>query len=192
MSWLLSTIDARVVEILESARGADGALGTGAQARSLAAGQFRRSAEAVPLTDAAYPRERADRAYDLAYQSWRDDPLPANPLDGAQVVRIAVDLRIGWVYGSATPAMAVAVSSETTTADVLAVRRRALSEAWRVVRALTFPDLVKDSGSPVAILTCQAAGPTTLDDPGRGYLLSVSPLEFWLEATTSAAFAPGS
>lgn len=191
MSWITSETDARFVAILESARGADGSLGSGAQARAIAAGAFRRVPDGAPLDDPACTRELADRGYEVHYDGWADDPSPANPLDGSQVVRLPILLKIGWAYGRDGAAFAATAGAETKTADVLATRSRAVAESWRAVRAVTFPDLVKSSSTPVAILTCQAAGPTTLQDTGRGYLMSVSPLEVWLSIDTTAAHTPG-
>lgn len=190
MAQLTDPLEARVVAILEGARGVDGSLGTDAQNRAMAAGQWRRSANSAPLDDANYPRTMFDRAYEIAWASIADDPDPSNDNDGTAVKWLEFDLHVGFVYGAADDAMVATAGSESGTTAVLAAKARALSECERIKRSLTFYGLVADNTTAPRILDCKRLGASEVRDLGGGRLLGVTRYRFVVEYDNTAGYAP--
>lgn len=189
MAELLAPIATRLVDVLENARGADGAQGADAQALALPAGRYRRAPDRATLRDPALPVAEFDRAYHLLWRDADDWGAPPNPLDPAWTHVVHVELALGFVYGPGNEAMSTTVGAETQAENVLEPSRRALGDARRVASALTFPALVQGGTDP-AIVDIRLAGPRTTEDLGSGRLLVLLPLELWLWVTRATAYDP--
>ena len=188
MSDLLSAIETRLDAILADGRGVDGALGAAAQARAITAGTFRRQADNAALDDPSFPAEAFDRGYTLRFTSAAPEPATNNPFQTPQFSRIALVITVGYLYGAALPALVDAQGSETQAASVYRADRRALSDGWRIERALVFPDLRGLDTDPVMVVCSRVS--TTWQDLGGGRSLGVTTMDLVLQADELSAYGP--
>lgn len=194
MSQLLDLVDARIVAVLESARGSTG-LGADAAARYYPSGRLRMSAYAAPLIDPAYPPGLFDRSYEISWTGIGEDPDPQNPLDGSELIACSCDVIIGIAYGKENPQFISTTGTEVATAAATKWRKRALSEIHRAMRALTFPAIFEDtnlSSSGIALIECVRTKGTksTVQDLGGGRALVTTSLEILLEVPTATSYDP--
>lgn len=192
MSQLLDLTEARLLAVLLSGRGSTG-LGAGALARYYPADRLRRSPYAAPLIDPAYPAGSFDRAIEIQWTTLGQDPDPQNPLDGSELIRLGCTLNIGFAYGKETPQFISTTGSEVAETAATFVRRRAISEMHRVLRALTFPAIFDGTlTSGMSLIECMREPKTqvTLTDLGSGRLLASVQLTLLLEVPTATSYDP--
>lgn len=159
--------------ILAQGRGADGSLGSPAQDRSIPSGAFRASPRNAPLADPQVGTESFDRAYRVEELSIGDPPYAFNTLSSAQlrVLRLALD--VGYVYGEASAFIHAWPSSKESAATVIwEARQRAISDAERIKRALTFRALYQDASDDPIIVCITRDGDTQIMDLGAGRLVA--------------------
>jgi hypothetical protein len=165
----------RLLDILLNGRGVDGALGAAAQARAVAVGHFRAEFQQAPLGDAAYPKERFDRALRVQWLAETDEASNRNALDLEQILSARVTVSHGVIYGEASGRFFYPLGVEDPAAALLTPQQRALADARLVRRALEWPDLLRDGTEtdPVPI-GCEREGGTNLQELGGGKLLASS------------------
>lgn len=192
MAQWTDPVEARLAAALESARGSSG-LGADAAARYLPSGRLRRSPYAALLTDPAYPDGDFDRAYEFEWLSLGQDADPQNPLDGTELIQCEINLQVGFAYGKEVPQRIATTGSEVAATAVTFVRRRAINEMHRVLRALTFPAITcGDLGASVSLIECmrKPGADTTLQDLGSGRLIAIAPLVLLIEVPTATSYDP--
>lgn len=190
MAQLLDALDARLVAVLEQARGASG-LGPTAAARYVPAGRFRAAAQGQSPRDPNYPLARFDRAYWVDYAGLADEPDPRNPQDALLLQAVRFVLTVGYVYG-ADNARHVLTASGTDDAatDVQAVRRRALGEADALLAALNTPDIFADNATDPVLLDCWREGASGVEDLGGGRLLCVTEYRARIVSSSTSRYWP--
>lgn len=188
MSDYLSAVETRLDAILASGRGTDGSLGADAQARAIPAGTFRRQADNAALDDPGFPAEAFDRAYILRFTSAAPDPSTNNPYQSPQFSRLSLVITVGYLYGAALPAFVDAQGTETQATSVYRADRRALSDGWRIERALVFPPLRGLDTDPTMVVCNRSS--TTWQDLGGGRSLGVTTMELVLQADVLSAYGP--
>jgi hypothetical protein len=187
----LDAIEDRIVAVLETARGADGALGTAAQNVSIPMGYFRRSQNAAPLTDAAYPREALDRAYTIDWEAFRDWPSPRNNQDTNSEEVLSLTLRVAFVAGPGAEAFVHARSNEDDAVVVLYPRKRAMMDARRIVNAVTCLELMTgDSIAPAINNVHLREDGVTLNADTDGRIIADIPIDLWIWDDKSAPRDP--
>lgn len=189
MAQYLDALEARIVAILESARGSSG-LGADAAARYFPSGRLRRSADNYPLRDARYPGESFDRSYEIEWLASGDDPDPENPRDGQLTERVRLNVNVGFVYGDALAPFVATTGGEVASTAVQHVAKRALSEMRRVARALTLSDIFQAVGDDPEIEDIRAAGDTVVADLGEGRLLGTVPLVAFVCCASASHYDP--
>jgi hypothetical protein len=188
MSDYLSTVETRIDAVLAQGRGVDGALGTEAQARAIAAGTFRRQSDNAALDDPSFPAEAFDRGYVLRFTTATPDPTTNNPYQSPQFSRLSLVVTVGYLYGAALPALIDAQGTETQAASVFRADRRALSDGWRIERALGFAPLRGLDTDPVMVVCSRVS--TQWQDLGGGRSLGITTMELVLQADELSAYGP--
>ncbi len=191
MQWT-DLVEARLVEALEGARGSSG-LGADALARFFPSGRLRRSTYAAPLTDPSFPKIDFDRGYELLMDGPGQDHDPQNPLDGTELVALTCELQVGFAWGKETPQFISTTGTEVAATAVTFVRRRAVNEMHRILRALTFPAITcGDLGSSVSIIECvrRPNAPVTTNDSIPGRLIKIATLDLLIEIPTATNYDP--
>ena len=190
MSALFDAIETRIADILISGRGADGALGSDATARSIPAGRFRWSADGVSQRDPAIPAAERDRALSIDWESVSDSEDDANELDGEAIRTARFTLLVAYAEGPALEDY-VHVASVTETQAVAAAnaRKRALSDAERIRRALCFPALYGGGVSP-EIVGIDREGASTVERLFEGVLLCTTSYRLVLAVPMATSFDP--
>lgn len=193
MTQLLDPVEARIVAILESARGSSG-LGADAAARYFPSGRWRRSTYAAPLTDPGYPSGDFDRSYDIEWTGLGEEPDPQNALDPTQFREFSFSLNVGFAYGKEVPQFISTTGSEVAATAATLPRKRALSEMDRALKALTFPAIFEDTAlmTGVALFELVRAKGTkvTLQDLGGGRMIATAQMEVTLEVATGTNYDP--
>jgi hypothetical protein len=191
VSLLLEPVESRLVAVLESNRGGSG-MSADAAARAIPVGWFRRVQKGAPLRDSAVPPEHFDRGYQIEWLSIGDDPDPANGLDSTSLRRAVFTLEVGYVYGPEWDGLIHAAPGETASASlsVTIARMRALSDAERIYRALSFSEIVTGSDIDPAIVAIWRDGPSAVEDLGGGRLACVTPYRALLLVSATASYAP--
>ena len=184
----LSAVEQRLDAILASGRGTDGALGAAAQARAITAGTFRRQSDNAALDDPSFPAEAFDRGYTLRFTAAAPDPATNNPFQTPQFSRLTLVVTVGYLYSAALPALVDAQGTETQAGAVYRADRRALSDGWRIERALVFPDLRGLDTDPVMVVCSRTA--TQWQDLGGGRSIGITTLDLVLQANELSAYGP--
>ena len=191
MTALLTGFVARVDAILSQGRGVNGALGTGAQERSITAGVFRPTPNNAPLTDESVGTESFDRAYRREELTIEDDPYANNTMSSAQMRVLNVAIEVGYVYGQASAFIRTwPGTTESASAVVWEARQRAVSDAERLKRALCFRDLYQDSADDPMIVVIRRNGQTVLTDLGAGRLTSRTVYSVTLQLNVNEDYDP--
>jgi hypothetical protein len=190
MSQLLDTVEAQLVAVMESARGASG-LGTDAAARYLPQSRYRRSGYGAPLRDPGYPQQAYDRAYDMAWIGLGEDPDPQNPLDSTELISLLCELSIGFAFGKETPQAISTTGTEVAVTAATYPYRRAVSEMRRILTAITFPPITCGTlSNSISIIECVREGDAIVEPNGTGRLIGTIRLRILIEAPTGTAFDP--
>lgn len=189
MATLLSAVEARLDAVLAQGRGADGSLGADAQARAIAANQFRKAPEGAPLRDPEVPGESFDRGYSWEWRSIGDEPTTNNPLHVPQFRRCLVDLTVGYAFGANASGFVRTLGSETGTAGVRRARQRALEDGERIARALVFPDLTRGGTDPVIVGVLRESA-TVSEAIGPGRVVSVTTYVVLIQYDATTSYAP--
>jgi len=192
MAQLLDAPEARLLAILTSGRGASG-MGAEAAARAIAADFFRRFPSNAPAGEDRVGSESIDRGLELEWVDLGDVPAADNELNGVQSRACRVNVRVTYAYGPEADNFVVAQGSESAGTVVLNARKRALSDAEKIRRALCFPTLFQDAGveaSDPVIYNVTRVGSATVALVGPGRLECVSPFLVEIEYTTLTAYAP--
>ena len=193
MSNAYLTLRDRILAIVVDGRGADGALGPEATARSIPVGRFRRALDGAPLRDPSYPSSHFDRAVRLDWLGDADDAAGGinNPLDSPQHAEARVSLTHAVLYGTALSASLSLAGAEVAASSVLQAQERALNDALRIRRALAHPDLLRGGATldPVP-LACVREGGTSLDDLGEGRMLCVTVYTLRYQSDVTANYDP--
>jgi len=189
MTTFLSTIETRIVDVLENARGQSG-LGATAALRYIPTGRFRRTKENAPIDDPGLSIELFDRSYDLSWLSIAQVDEPHNQYDGFTQYIVRFLLRIGYVYGSAISQFSTTTGSESANTNVLTVKRRALEDIRRIERALCFPDIYQSTSDNPSIANLQWFGETSFLDLGGGKLVMSCGFRTDLYGDNNANFDP--
>lgn len=172
------TLDARVRAILFDARGADGALGTDAQAMSIPDGRYRAEHDQCPLTDPSYESEYFDGAVRLEWgAATRAEEGGSNPLDNVQLWESKLLVHLG-VAGSQAMAPWVFPLTDGASAT-LRPYPRGMGKCRRITDALECPDLVRDGTEvdPVPI-GITAEGDTAATNLGGGRMMFTTAYSF--------------
>lgn len=188
MADLLTEVETRIDAILKGGRGADGALGTDAQARSIAADVFRRSAEGASLRDVAYPLNNFDRTYALEWGGQGPSEARFNMAHDRALVRIQLNLLLGHVAGRGHSEFVRTVGGETKATAVLRPRLRANGDVHRLRRALCFGDLYSGGTEP-PIANIEQTEATSVEDLGDR-LLTTIPFVVVINASNSLSYTP--
>jgi hypothetical protein len=191
VSLLLDPVEGRLVAVLESNRGGSG-MSADAAARAIPAGWFRRVQRGAPLRDPGLAVEAFDRAYQFEWLSIGDDPDPANGLDSTSLRRVTFTLAVGYVYGTDFASFVHRVPSESTSQADSAprARMRALSDAERIYRALSFNEIVTGDGLDPAIVGIWRDGPSAVEDLGGGRLACLTPYRALILVSAAGSYAP--
>lgn len=191
MSTLLSTFVARTDAILAQGRGADGSLGAGAQLRSIPSGVFRPTPNNAPLTDDRLGSESVDRAYRREVMDIGSGPYARNTLASSQLRLARIAFEVGYVYGQASAFVRVwPGTTESASTSVWEARERAISDAERIERAMTFAGLYQESGDDPMIVYLMRDGTTDLLDLGAGRLIARTVYVVTLEENVSTNYQP--
>lgn len=191
MAQFFDAVEARVLAVVCSGRGADGSLGADAQARSITAGRFRKPANDASVRDPAYPAAELDRAVSVEWLSVEDDPdTLSNERDTKQLRQARFNLLVGYAAGIDASAFVHLASGTTETQAGAAAYpyRRALSDAERIRRALAWGPLVQ--GTTPEIVQCVRDGATTLEPIDLGRVVAITPYRLTLEVDMTTTFDP--
>lgn len=188
MADLYSQVDARLNAILQEGRGADGSLGSEVQLRALPAGSFRHATDNAPLTDPQFPAEAFDCGYVLRYDASTDDPAPNNPYQTPQIERSVLSVLVGYVQGAGMTGFVYTRGSEVAATCVTRAPQRALSDAWRIKRALEFGPLRGADTDPVMVECTRLDD--SVDDLGGGRLLLTVRFRLVIQASATTSYAP--
>lgn len=195
MAWLLDPAEARVVDILEGARGSTAALGSPERQAHIPAGRLRRSAGNASLRAEGYPLERFDKAYHLAWTESDNADGPQNSYDPTLLETHTLVVEIGHVYAADAAARsafvdAAAGTTESGAASVATPTKVAQSLAGRVRRALETTGLFSDAATDPRLVMCERIAPTTIDDLGGGRLVSSTRYRVVIERLAASAYDP--
>lgn len=175
MTSAYATLEGRLYDIMVNGRGANGALGADALAKSIPVGRFRQARMNAPLRDATYPSVDFDRAVFVEWLADADDPTINNPIDSPQHREARVAICNAVTYGNAVTDFLVLTGSEVASTVIDQPRQRALNDSARIQRALGNPDLLR-GGTLLdpAPLACVREGGTTIEDLGGGRMLATT------------------
>lgn len=188
MSDLYSAVETRIHEVLADGRGVDGSLGTEAQLRAIAAGQFRRATDNAPLDDPNFPAEAFDTGYVIRFDASRDDPAPHNPMQAPQFMASAFTVLVGYVESAGLVGYVNARGSEVAATAVQRAQARALSDGMRIKRALEFAPLRGlDTDPSMVEVTLQS---TDLQPLGGGRLVMAVRFRLVIEYDETTAYSP--
>lgn len=192
MAQLLDAPEARLLAILTSGRGTSG-MGSEAAARAIAADFFRRFPSNAPAGEDRVGAESIDRGLELEWADLGDVPAADNELNGVQSRVCRVNVRVTYAYGPEADNFVVTQGSESASVVVLNARKRALSDAEVIRRALCFPVLFQDTGAETSdpvIYNVTRVGRAATAIVGPGRLECVSPFDVEIQYTTLSAHAP--
>lgn len=181
MTDVLDAVVTRFDAILAGGRGANGALGALAQARSIPADRYRKSADNFSLKDPSYPAGMYDRAYGIEWGSLADLEEVGNVRADVILQTFDLTLTIGHLYGDAHAAFIKLVGGEVAATVARQGTSRAAGDVVRILRALRCGELWGNDTDPV-IVDIRMAGPTIVDDL-VDRLLTVIPLKVVLNIT---------
>tara|TARA_R110000868_G_scaffold9907_1_gene48688 strand:+ start:247 stop:810 length:564 start_codon:yes stop_codon:yes gene_type:complete len=187
MADYLAQIITRFDAILAGGRGDDGALGTLAQARSIVADRYRKSADNFSMRDPSHPVAQYDRAYRLEWGGIGDTEEVANVRASSMLETIECKLLVGHLYGDAHAAFVRKIGSEVAATIVRQPTERASGDVVRMLRALRCGELWGNDTDPV-IVDVRLIGRTSVEDFGDR-LLSTASLEVVLD-TTNTGYQP--
>lgn len=192
MAQYLDDVVDRIHAVLCQGRGADGALGTDAQARSIAAGQFRRPSNDLTLRDPQYPGGDFDTAACILWDSSQDEPDVDNELDPNALTTERFTLLVGYLYGAGLEGLMRTRGSESAATAAANWRRRAIGDARRIKQALCFTGLSGGAlSSGVSIVGMQREGATTLEElPDAGRAISVTVYQAKLLTPRGSSYNP--
>ena len=189
MTAYLDEIETRLGAVLFSGRGADGALGSDALARSIPEGRFRWSQDGVSQRDPAIPAAERDRALSIDWESISDSD-DSNELDGEAIRWARFTLLVAYAEGPALEDYVhVASVTETQATAVANARKRALSDAERIRRAICFPALFGGGTSPT-IIGCDREGASVVERLTEGVLLCATTYRLILAVPMATSFDP--
>jgi hypothetical protein len=187
----LDAASTRLVAILTQGRGADGSLGAEAQTCSIPADRFRLSQSNAPLRDGSQNRGALDRAIRLEWSSIEDAGAPDNELDSVQLRWLHLSLQVAYVQAQGdVAAFAKTIGSETAAAVIQDARKRALSDAERIRKAVTSPFLFPYGSTDPVLLSCDREAPTTLEDLGDGIVIATTPYRVLYQANSGTTYDP--
>lgn len=160
-------------------RGADGSLGSAAQARACTVDRYRTTETTDPST---LDGPALDRACNVSL-STAGDLIPRNVHCNERQVRAVLEVRIAY---AAAPAQWELVHGEASNPDKQTAAAdwgvRALDDAREIERALTWYELTGNDTTPV-IEQVAPLGDATLNDLGNGRGLMIRRFELLLEDT---------
>jgi len=185
---VLTPIETRLDAILKGGRGADGALGADALARSIPADRYRRSTDGASLRDFAYPINGFDRAYSYEWGAIEPAEENANQACSRMLVRVSLELLLGHLYGAEHARMIRTVGSEVAATVALRPRVRLVGDVLRISRALCLGTLFGNDTDPV-IVNVMPAGATSTEDLGDRLLTTV-PFSVVLNVSQTSAYTP--
>lgn len=191
MTSAFATLEGRLYDIMVNGRGANGSLGSDAQAKSIPVGRFRQARMNAPLRDTTYPSVDFDRAVFVEWLADADDPTINNPIDNPQhrVARVAICNAV--TYGNAVTDFLVLSGTESAATVIDQPRQRALNDSARLQRALGNPDLLRGGTvlDPVP-LACVREGGTTIEDMGGGRMLATTVYALRYQMDNATAYDP--
>jgi hypothetical protein len=191
MPQFFNALEERIFAVVCGGRGASGALGPAAQARSIPAGRFRTSPDDASVRDPEYPAPALDRAVSIEWISVEDDPDSiTNEYDTRQLRQARFSLLVAYVVGPANAAFVRTIAGETAATAAAYPTRRALSDAERIRRALSWHGLVAGDGLAPDVVQLHRDGPTTVESLSPGVMLSVTPYRATLEVDITQVFDP--
>jgi len=188
MSDYLSAVEARIEAVLSQGRGVDGALGPEAQNRAITAGTFRKQPDNADMNDPFMPPELFDRGYVLRFRSMIDAPFANNPYQGPQFREVGLRVMVGYLYGAALSAIVDPRGTEVAATAVLRADRRAISDAYRIDRALRFGPLRGLDTDP-GMVECRRINSEWVD-LGGGRSLGVTDFALVLQSDELSAYGP--
>jgi hypothetical protein len=182
MTQLLDYVESILTPIIQGSEGT----------RKPTANRFRRSLDNASLRDPNYPLIGFDRAYEIEWESDEDNPDdPYNAIDGTTTSVLVFALNVGYVYGVAADGSVSTTGSEVAATVVKHARKRALSDAKMLQRALLYgPDVSGNLGGGVGMAPMGRVGATTIEDLGSGKLLSVTRYKILVSFNPATDYSP--
>lgn len=189
MADILDAVEARIVAILESNRGA--AIAGVDSSIPLPTGLFRRPVGGMSVRDERYPPKQLDRVYQLEWLTRRHAPAPQNPKDPWQRRMFRFRLDIAYAFGSVSSQYTHTTGAEVAATVAQVARKRALSESERVSRALTCPAIFQDApGADVTLVDCFEDGESSIELLPPTRLICGTPYLVWVSYRSTANLAP--
>lgn len=188
MSDVLTAVETRLDLILRGGRGADGALGADALARSIVANNYRKALSNASLRDPSYPLNSFDRAYMIQWTGSAEVDDPNNTTDPRVLINHTADLLVGHLAGDAHAAMLKLLGAEVALVVTQQPTARAAGDAFKICRALTWYELTGADTDPV-IVRIVRGGDITHDDQFDRILTTI-PLRILLSISQTAAYTP--
>lgn len=194
MAQLLDVPETRLLAILTGGRGADGTLGSQAQSASLAATVFRRLPQNAPAEESGVGGESVDRGLELEWADLGDTPDSDNEQNAVQSRIARCNVRVLYALGAGASGFVYAQGSEVAATVALNARKRALSDAERIRRALCFPALFQDgagdSVSDPVIYNVTRIGRASCGVIGDERLVCVSAFDVEIQYTHLGSYNP--
>jgi hypothetical protein len=192
MALLLDPIETRIDAVMTAARGTGGGFTPLAQSLAIPTGWYRRVPGGASVRDEALELAAFDRSYSVDWTSIADDPDPGNLYDTNALRMVRFDLVLGFLYGAdhAEYIHRAPSISEPKALVLPAAKRRALSEAERVYRALSFGEIVQGTDIDPQIVAVWRDGPSTIEDLRGGRLVCTTPYRVQIYAATAGSYAP--
>jgi len=179
LAGLLAQPEARLRAILLEGRGANGALGAVALARSIPAAYFVASARylgsegASTLRDPSYKVNGFDRAVALEWDAVEDAREQQSERDARHLRTLSLRVTAGYLQGAAHARFARVTAPETAAVAVASAPRRALEDAEVMRAALCCPELYSGGTVPL-VLDVRREGPVTIEAVSGDRLLSTA------------------
>jgi hypothetical protein len=185
----LAGVSTRLRAIICSGLGADGSLGSAAQARSIPSGRFLDGAAQPSFRSTSYPPDRIDRAVKLRWRGAVANPIPANPRDGKSIRIVRVTIDVAYVSAHGLEQRLRPIAGETQD-EAIEVGSRGISDAERIDAAVTWSELYGASPAtdpPICLI--YRDGETTIEELGPIYVAS-SPYRLHLDKNQGQTYDP--
>ncbi len=183
----LDPVTQRIADVLFSARGADGTLGTLAQREAIPARSFRRTF--IPLDDPRFDGSVFDRSVLLRWGAMGDEGGPRNVFDPDRLETHELELQFGYIFGQKLSALALTHAGETAAAAVSDARRRAHNDVAGITNALACGDLIQGGLTGVEIVSIVPAS-LAVDELAEGRVLARALFNVMVCVSNTAAWTP--
>lgn len=190
MAQLLDPFRTRILAVIQG-RGNDGSLGTDALARAVPNADQFRPTDASPR-QAAFPAQAYDRGLFLRWDGVGDHPFLDSRMADYGEREFSLVIEVGYIGTPAQSGMTHLLPSTSETAANAAryARERALSDAERIDRALTWYELTGgslDANNQSIIEVTRELNKSPIEELPDGRLLLTMPyaVRVWMKLTAS-------